>query len=193
MAPSNLRKAGDRIEVLLDELRSTADPAVWSRVEEVLGLLTDLYGEGLAHVVRAVTDEPGGHLLVGRLAEDELVSSLLVLHGLHPQDLATRVEEALEGVRPYLASHGGDVEILGFDPDSSTLHLRLLGSCDGCPSSSVTLRSSVERAIEEAAPEIARIDVEGVGDDRPDLTEPPPVVSTPVHLGRAPVAVGAPR
>ncbi len=191
MAPSNLRKAGDRIEALLDELRSTADPAVWSRVEEVLGLLTDLYGEGLAHVVSAVAEEPGGFSLLGRLADDELVSSLLVLHGLHPQDLATRVEEALEGVRPYLASHGGDVEILGFDADTATLHLRLLGSCDGCPSSSATLRSSVERAIEEAAPEIARIDVEGVVDDQPDA--PPPVVTTPVHLGRAPAAAGAPR
>jgi len=190
MAPSNLRKAGDRIEALLDELRSTADPSVWSRVEEVLGLVTDLYGEGLGHVVSAVTEEPGGAALMGRFVDDELVSSLLVLHGLHPRDLASRVEEALEGVRPYLASHGGDVEILGFDADTSTLQLRLLGSCDGCPSSSATLRSSVERAIEEAAPEIARIDVEGVVDDPP---EPSPMVSTPVNLGRAPAAAGAPR
>ncbi len=154
--------------------------------------MTDLYGEGLAHVMGAITEEPGGPALVGRLADDELVSSLLVLHGLHPQDLASRVEEALDGVRPYLASHGGDVEILGFGADTATLHLRLLGSCDGCPSSSATLRSSVERAIEEAAPEIAHIDVEGAAGD-PLPTEPPPVVSTPVHLGRAPATAGAPQ
>ena len=71
------------------------------------------------------------------------MASLLLVHGLHPYDVETRVARALDGVRPYLGSHGGDVELLGVT-DDGVVRLRLLGSCDGCPSSSVTLKLAVE-------------------------------------------------
>jgi Fe-S cluster biogenesis protein NfuA len=70
------------------------------------------------------------------------------------------VEEALARVRPFLATHAGNVELLGIDADAGSVRLRLLGSCDGCPSSAVTLQMAVERSILEAAPEIALIEVE---------------------------------
>ena len=70
-----------------------------------------------------------------------------------------RVERALDSVRPYLRSHGGDVELLGVD-DEGVVGLRLLGHCDGCAGSTATLQSAVEGAIEAAAPEVVRIDVE---------------------------------
>ena len=85
-------------------------------------------------------------------------------------------------MRPFLAHHDGDVELLDVDADAGAVRLRLLGSCDGCPSSSVTLKLAVERAIVEAAPEIVRIDVDDAG--------PEPVVAgpvTPVSLIRKPV------
>jgi Fe-S cluster biogenesis protein NfuA/nitrite reductase/ring-hydroxylating ferredoxin subunit len=82
----------------------------------------------------------------------------LLVHDLHPYDVTTRVEHALDNVRPYLGSHGGDVELLEVSGD--VVRLRLLGSCDGCPSSSVTLKLAVEGAIEAAAPEIISIEVE---------------------------------
>ena len=69
-----------------------------------------------------------------------------------------RVERALDSVRPYLHSHGGDVELLGVD--EGVVSLRLLGHCDGCAGSTATLQSAVEGAIEAAAPEVVRIDVE---------------------------------
>ena len=97
--------------------------------------------------------------LLDRLAADELVSSLLLVHGLHPYDVETRVARALESVRPYLGSHGGDVEFLGLTEDG-VVRLRMLGSCDGCPSSSVTLTLAVESAIRAAAPETLGIEVE---------------------------------
>ncbi len=103
-----------------------------------------------------------GHLddaTLDALAGDELVSGLLLVHGLHPYGVTERVERALEGVRPYLGSHGGDVELLDVSTDG-VVRLRLLGSCDGCPSSSVTLKLAVEGAIEAAAPEIVSIEVE---------------------------------
>ena len=70
----------------------------------------------------------------------------------------TRVEQALDAVRPYLGSHGGDVELLEVT-DEGAVRLRLLGSCDGCPSSSVTLELAVQDAIEAAAPEVVAIEV----------------------------------
>ena len=93
------------------------------------------------------------------LAADELVSGLLLVHGLHPYDVTTRVAAALDSVRPYLGSHGGDVELLGID-DAGVVTLRMLGTCDSCPSSTVTLQLAVEGAIQAAAPEVTAIQVE---------------------------------
>jgi Fe-S cluster biogenesis protein NfuA len=175
-APQNLRATGDRIEQLVEELRATAEPRTCARAEELLRLVTELYGAGLARVVElAYASAPD---LVDALVADELVASLLLVHGLHPESLAQRVEAALAKVRPLLSSHGGDVELLDLDEAAGAVRLRLLGSCDGCPSSAVTLQSAVERAIMEAAPEIVCIDV-----DEPER----PVPGVPVLLGAKPV------
>jgi Fe-S cluster biogenesis protein NfuA/nitrite reductase/ring-hydroxylating ferredoxin subunit len=113
------------------------------------------------------------------------VASLLVLHDLHPLSLEDRVRGALEAVRPYLGSHGGDVEVVSIEPDDSVVTLRMLGSCDGCASSSVTLELAVQRAIEEAAPEITRIDVAGgIADGAATGAGEGAPVATPVSLGR---------
>jgi Fe-S cluster biogenesis protein NfuA len=185
-AGSNLRAVGDRIEELVGQLRSTLDPVNWRLVEEALSLVTDLYGAGLAAAVRTLkSDADAGPALMDMLIEDELVASLLVLHGLHPRDLEHRVNGALISVRPYLGSHGGDVEVLELDADAGFLRLRLLGSCDGCPSSTATLRHSVEMAIAEAAPEIVHIEVEGLAEP----PAPPPPPATPIQLSVKPRAV----
>jgi len=177
-APQDLRAAGDRIEQLLDRLRESADPRARDRAEELLRLVTELYGAGLARVVTlAQATAPG---LVEQLAADPLVGSLLLVHGLHPETLAQRVEAALAHVRPLLSSHGGDVELLEVDEDVGAVRLRLLGSCDGCPSSAVTLQSAVEAAIMDAAPEVVCIDV-----DAATATAGPGGV--PVSFGARPV------
>ncbi|MDQ1425250.1 MAG: hypothetical protein QOD72_2748 [Acidimicrobiaceae bacterium] len=174
-APQNLRVIGDRIEQLLDELRAAAPPAVYDKTEELLRLVTELYAAGLGRVVEVAGETPA---ILARLVDDELVASLLLVHGLHPDSLGARVERALDSVRPFLAQHGGDVELLDIDADVGAVLLRLLGSCDGCPSSAVTLQHAVERAIIEAAPEIVTIEVEDV---------PKPDLSVPVTLGPKPV------
>ena len=153
------RAAGERIDALV--AASAAGGALGrERSEELVRLVTDLYGAGLERLLDLVhehgvlTDD-----VLDALAADELVAGLLLVHGLHPYDVPTRVERALDGVRPYLGSHGGDVELLGVT-DDGVARLRLLGSCDGCPSSAVTLRLAVEGAIEAAAPEITTIEVD---------------------------------
>jgi Fe-S cluster biogenesis protein NfuA len=108
-------------------------------------------------------------------AADELVASLLLVQDLHPEPLDDRVEGALESVRPFLARHGGDVELLALDDEMGAVKLRLLGNCDGCPSSAATLRGAVEVAILEAAPEVTRIVVEEPSMDAP--------AAVPIALG----------
>ena len=154
-----LQATGERINTLL-EASAAGGVVARERAEELVRLVADLYGAGLERVLTILHE--GGHLgddMLAALAADELVSSLLLVHDLHPYDVHTRVEQALEGVRPYLGSHGGDVELLEVT-ENDVVRLRLLGSCDGCASSSVTLKLAVEGAIEAAAPEVAGIEVE---------------------------------
>jgi Fe-S cluster biogenesis protein NfuA len=101
--------------------------------------------------------------MIDKLAEDDLVSKLLLVHGLHPLDLETRVRNALESVKPRLGLHGGSVELIGVTPDGG-IKLRLEGNCHGCPSSRVTLKSSIEEAIYAAAPDVTAMEVEGAVD-----------------------------
>ncbi|MDT4988069.1 MAG: hypothetical protein QOI74_2163 [Micromonosporaceae bacterium] len=153
------RAAGERIETLI-AASAAGGTVARERAEELVRLVADLYGAGLerlldlVHEHGALTDEA-----LDALAGDDLVASLLLVHGLHPYGVQARIEAALDGVRPYLGSHGGDVELLGVT-DDGVVRLRMLGSCDGCPSSSVTLKLAVEGAIEAAAPEITAIEVE---------------------------------
>jgi Fe-S cluster biogenesis protein NfuA/nitrite reductase/ring-hydroxylating ferredoxin subunit len=159
---SNVRQVGDRIEVLLGELRSQASPGVGAKIEEVVGLLVELYGAGLERILEVVNeDAEAAAPLLKRFTDDKFIESLLVLHGLHPIDVDTRIEAALDQARPYLGSHAGGVEYLGID-DDGVAHLKLEGSCHGCPSSTVTVKLTLEQAIAEAAPEVVRVEVEGV-------------------------------
>jgi Fe-S cluster biogenesis protein NfuA/nitrite reductase/ring-hydroxylating ferredoxin subunit len=159
----NLGDIGERIERLLEEIRSMASPPAWQRVDDLIRLILELYGSGLGRMLEiAATADPAGDALIGRFAQDELISSLLVLHGLHPDDFATRVGKALTRVRPYLGSHGGDVELVEADAATGVVRLRMEGSCESCPSSTLTVKLAVEGAVREAAPELTRIEVEGI-------------------------------
>lgn len=149
------------VEASLERIEALPDsPARAASAEALQGLL-ELYGEGFARVA-ALVAKRGGAETLRAFAEDELLSHLLLLHGLHPDDIETRVEAALEGVRPYLATHGGNVELLGVA--DGVVHLRLQGSCDGCPSSAMTLKSAIEEAVLKAAPDVVSIEAEGVAE-----------------------------
>jgi Fe-S cluster biogenesis protein NfuA/nitrite reductase/ring-hydroxylating ferredoxin subunit len=157
-AAMDVRSVGERIERLLDA-SAAAGPLVRERAEELLRLVADLYGAGLERLLELTYD--AGALdddLLAAFAADELVSGLLLVHGLHPYPVEERVGRALDEVRPYMGTHGGDVELIDITEDG-VVRLRLLGSCDGCASSAVTLELAVRDAIEAAAPEVVRIEV----------------------------------
>jgi len=175
----DVRAAGDRIEELFDRLQGSADPRTLATAEELLRSVSLLYGSGITRIVELAVDrEPA---LMDAFVADELVASLMLAVGIHPESLASRVEAALERVRPFLGAHGGDVELLGVDDEEGAVRLRLLGSCDGCPSSAVTLRTAVETAILESAPEVVAIVV-----DQPD---PEPAAAAPVAISLSPKPV----
>src|SRR5581483_7524718 len=149
------RSAGDRIQTLLDAT-AAGGAAARERAEQLVREVVELYGEGLSRIVAEVGDQANPGLL-DRLVADDLVASLLLVHGLHPHDVHRRVSDALDRVRPYLGSHGGDVNLLAVVGD--TVQLQFAGSCKSCPSSAVTLELAVEDAIRAAAPEISSIEV----------------------------------
>jgi Fe-S cluster biogenesis protein NfuA/nitrite reductase/ring-hydroxylating ferredoxin subunit len=146
------RTAGDRIQTLLDSF-AAGGVAAQDRARQLVREVVGLYGAGLDRIV--ALSEQG---MRERLATDDLVASLLLVHGLHPHDIHRRVSDALDRVRPYLGSHGGDVELLEVS-DDGTVRLAFAGSCKSCPSSAVTLELAVEDAVRAAAPEISSIEV----------------------------------
>jgi Fe-S cluster biogenesis protein NfuA/nitrite reductase/ring-hydroxylating ferredoxin subunit len=155
--------------------------------ERLLGEMLDLHGEGLARMLAVVDPD-----VRDRLAGDPVVASMLLVHGLHPVPLEERVLAALGRVRPYLASHGGDVELLRLD--DGVAHLRLRGSCNGCASSASTLELAIEGALEEDAPDLLGVEVEGALDGagaraprtQLSLVESAPLAPTWVELETTP-------
>jgi Fe-S cluster biogenesis protein NfuA/nitrite reductase/ring-hydroxylating ferredoxin subunit len=174
---TRVKQVGDRIEEILVMLRSAGGNQAVA-AEELTGLLVEMYGDGLGHIVAFLGEAgPPGAALLAKLTEDPLVESLLLLHDLHPLDVDTRVQRALDQVRPYLGSHAGGVEYLGVD--DGVARLRLEGSCHGCPSSTVTVRLAIEDAVKDAAPEVHEVAVEG-------MTDPAPPSPALLQIGRRP-------
>ena len=177
---SGVRDVGARVEELLAALRSGTARDAGPAAEELVRLLVGLYGDGLGHIV-AVLREQGepGVVMLHKLAEDPLVESLLLLHDLHPLDVDARIQLALDRVRPYLGSHAGGVQYLGVA--DGVARLRLEGSCNGCPSSTATVQLAIEGAVQDAAPEVTDVVVEG-------MTAPPPPGPQLLQIGRRPGA-----
>lgn len=145
------RSTGDRIQTLLDAC-AAGGPAQRDRAEQLVREVSDLYGAGLERMLAIA-----GPALAERLATDDLVASLLLVHGLHPHGIERRIADALDRVRPYLGSHGGDVHLLEVAGD--VVRLRFSGTCKSCPSSAITLELAVQDAVRAAAPEIASVEV----------------------------------
>ncbi len=172
----DVRSTGDRVEAILAQLSTSDDPAVAAAAEELVRLLVELYGESLRQVMTIAADTTG---LAERLAADPLIGSLLLVHDLHPVAVDTRIQRALDEVRPYLGSHAGGVRYHGID-QAGVVQLALEGTCHGCPSSTVTVRLAIEQAVREAAPEICGVEVAG--------QVPEPVGPALLRIGRRPPA-----
>lgn len=125
-------------------------------VDTLRHAVDQLHAEALRRLIRTLQEEPHARVLLREAAADEVVYAVLRRLGVLRASLDERVAEALTAVRPMLAQHGGDVELVSITPPD-TVTIRLLGACDGCPASSITLTQGVEQAIRDACPEITRV------------------------------------
>jgi Fe-S cluster biogenesis protein NfuA/nitrite reductase/ring-hydroxylating ferredoxin subunit len=151
----------ERVQELQTRLDSAGDRATRELADELVAAVVQMYGVGLERIISGLfaAGEDGEQIAVG-LTEDQLVATLLLIHDLHPIPLEQRVEGALESVRPYMESHGGNVELLSLEDGVARIHLR--GSCSDCSASAVTLELAIKQALEEAAPDLEGLEVEGV-------------------------------
>ncbi len=160
-----------RVEELISEIELVADPDTRAKALELVQSLMDFHGAGLDRMMERISEAgEAGASLFDDFARDDLVASMLLLYGLHPLDFETRIQQALDKVRPYLASHGGNVELLNVA--EGVVRLKLEGSCHGCPSSAMTLKLAIEEAIYEAAPDTIALEVEGVVEQQPKPLTP---------------------
>ncbi|MFD7436237.1 hypothetical protein [Streptomyces sp. NPDC059861] len=149
----NAETAGRLVEEVLDRLAASGDPAACEAAEELVRVLMEFYGAGLARVLDLVERDADASAALGALLGDDLVASLLVLHGLHPEDARTRIARALDSLPQ-------PVENAGFDPATGALRLRPAGS-GGCGCGGT---GGVEEAAREAlacfAPEVTSVEME---------------------------------
>ncbi len=148
----------EAIEDLIGRIEKSADPALQAAARELIELVMDLHGEGLARVLDLLRAgaEPGAHWIES-MGRDDLLSSLLVLHGLHPESLETRIHRALEKIRPSLRKRGGEVELLAIEGGAVRLRMQANGHA-------AALREVVEGAVYQAAPDITSLILEGLED-----------------------------
>gem|GEM_PF-1372727 len=164
---TEFRRRLQKVEELVNQVEATVDPKARAGAIELVQTMMDLHGTGIERIMELVFEAgPAGRAIIDRFASDEIVSSLLLLYGLHPLPFEARVLQALDKVRPDLRSHGGDVELVGIEETS--IRLRLHGNCHGCASSAMTLKLAIEEAIYDAAPDLTGLEVEGV------VEQPPP-------------------
>jgi len=112
--------------------------------------------EAVRRLIRRVREEPGGLEALKKAVEDEWVRGFLTYHGVlkKPEpSLEEKVEAALVRVRPTLAGHSGDVELVAV-PSPAEVHIRLVGTCDGCAFSEATVRLGIETEIRKELPQL---------------------------------------
>jgi Fe-S cluster biogenesis protein NfuA len=161
MAESNeFREQAERINALVGKVNVLPDKVARTTALELLQEVMSMHSSVLDRMLNLMSQagDPGLEL-IEKFTQDPLVSGLLVLYDLHPETLETRLARALDKARPYLRSHGGDVELTDFRDGVATV--RLVGSCNGCAGSTATMKTTVEQAIYEAAPEVVSVIVDG--------------------------------
>lgn len=152
------REMARRLQDLIEQIQGQPNPAARVLLQECLQSLLAFYGDGLSRILSHIQDcGPGAQGLLERLGQDPAVSGLLLIHGLHPVALETRLRGALEKVRPYMQSHGGNIELLSLE--NEVARVRLAGTCKSCPSSAITLELAVRRAVDEACPDLLGFEV----------------------------------
>ena len=142
--------------VNLEAIVATWDESHALTVQALKTAIEDLHKQALQRLIRALKDDPAANARLRAALNDPVVYGVLRYHKLLKDPLQDRIQKALDEVRPFMATHGGDVELVALKPPD-TVEIRLIGACHGCPSSSQTLSEGVEKAIRAHCPEIQHI------------------------------------
>jgi Fe-S cluster biogenesis protein NfuA/nitrite reductase/ring-hydroxylating ferredoxin subunit len=154
----------DRVQQLSSQVDGLSDVRARELAQELVSAVIAMYGDGLERIMDAISrSREAGATILDELAQDGAVSSLLLIHDLYPVPLAQRVIEALDTVRPYMESHGGNVELVGIEEGVARLVLQ--GSCNGCSASRATLELAIKQALDEHAPDLTGLEVAGVAEE----------------------------
>jgi Fe-S cluster biogenesis protein NfuA len=156
---------------LIAEFDQLPDSAAKVAGKELVQLLMDVHGAGLERMMEIVFDsgslEPGnagsasaGAVIIDKLGQDSVAGSLLLLYSLHPDDLETRVQRAVERLRPRVRKLGCAIELA--DVREGAVQLRLAVSSHSCGSSSKDLRLLVEDGVYEFAPDVGSLEILGL-------------------------------
>ncbi len=147
----------ERIEELVQTIEGAADPRTQAVTLELMQSVMQLHGAALEKMMELISASPERDHVFRRFAEDELISSVLLLHDLHPEEMEDRIHRTLELLRPKLQSQGASIELLGLE--DRVISLRIHGTADGgCHSASAaSLKSEIEDAIYQAAPDALQI------------------------------------
>ncbi|HYV34452.1 MAG TPA: hypothetical protein VE988_02035 [Gemmataceae bacterium] len=150
MGSAQFQQRMQRIEELIAALQEHGNPVVHASAVEMVRALLDVHRAGLAQTLEQIAKqgEPGQAIL-NALLQNELFSRLLLLHGLHPVDLTTRLQQALDHSRGWLRAHGAEVELARATHEVVELRLRG-GSAD--------VHRLLEQAILTAAPDVLCIE-----------------------------------
>jgi hypothetical protein len=166
----DFRQRVQKIGGLVHDLETLAGPASRAAAKELVQLLMDLHGTGLERILDVVfqSGDPGAKI-IDELGQDPLVSSLLVLYGLHPDELQTRVERKIEQIGSKLHKMGAEVKVVSINGGDVCLRARL-DDHDGhaCGSTRRTVQQTVEEAVYEAAPDLTSLVVEGLEEPSAD-------------------------
>ncbi len=158
-----LRDRVARIDGLIQELELTADPASRAAAKELVQSLMDLHGGAIQRILEIVSKRGDvGSSIINSLGTDELVSSLLVLYDLHPDDFETRVRRGLEKAHKFANSRSADIEVLAIG--TGTVHVRIGATGHSCGSTARDIQSAIREALFETAPDATDVVIEGTED-----------------------------
>lgn len=157
MLTEDFQGIAERVDKALKNIESLEDENAKMHALGLKTAIEDFHKFALTKIIQKLKSDPNGKELLFELVDEPSVYALLQLHGIIKQNLDGKITQVLDLVRPYMQSHGGDVEFVRYE--NSTAYVKLHGSCNGCSQSAVTLRDGVEEALKHNIPEIQNVEV----------------------------------
>ncbi len=150
-----------KLNALVEELEAYPDAEIREKTLDLVQIILALHREALRRLVATLDSLPEKEQILSRITGDDVIHTILLIHGLSPADLQTRVAEVVNELRPFLISQGCDVELLGVD--NGRARMRLMRSGQGAPPISA-LKSEIEKALAEVVPDLSGIEIEGMSE-----------------------------